>query len=91
MQNMTKQTGWIITGVLIVLFGCCGLSSCLWGGLTLAGFGTFETSGVVGTTSGQTPPAFGLIGMCIGIVFIAIPVLSWYFLVRGKNGEAASS
>jgi uncharacterized membrane protein HdeD (DUF308 family) len=83
MQNMTKQTGWIITGVLIVLFGCCGLFSCI---------GSIATFTNNANLQGQpVQPAAGVIPLCLAVVFIAIPVLSWYFLVRGKDGEAASS
>lgn len=87
---MTKQTGLIITIVAAVIFGCCGFFSCLGGGLTLAGFSTsttdFSDLGIP-ATSQQTPPAYGLFGICFGILFILIPIALWFFLVRGKNGE----
>jgi hypothetical protein len=87
---MTRQTGLIITIVAAVIFGCCALFSCLGGVLTLAGLSTtttdFSDFGMPATVQ-QTPPAYGIGGICMSIFFIAIPVALWYFLVRGKNGE----
>lgn len=82
---MDRRTGLIITIGLAVVFGCCGLFSCLWGGMTAAGLGTFEATGLDGvTTAGQTPPAYGAIGICLGLLFIAIPAVAYFFLVRNK-------
>ncbi len=80
---MTKQTGLIITIVAAVIFGCCAISSCIGGVITLAGGGTYA----LGTQMGQTPQWTGIFGICFSVIFIAIPVALWYFLVRGKNGE----
>jgi hypothetical protein len=85
---MTRQTGIIITVATAVVFGCCGIFSCLGGIVTLAGGGTYE----LGEFAGQTPPGYGITGICFGILFVLIPVAAWYFLVRGKEdveGEVA--
>jgi len=87
---MSRQTGLIITIIAALIFGCCALFSCLGGGLTLAGFSTtttdFSDFGIP-ATSQQTPPAYGVVGICFGIFFILIPIALWFFLVRGKNGK----
>jgi hypothetical protein len=88
---MTRQTGLIITIVAAVIFGCCAFFSCLSGVLTLAGLSTtttdFSALGIPPTVQQQTPPAYGIAGICFSIFFVAIPVALWFFLVRGKNGE----
>jgi hypothetical protein len=80
---MTRQTGLIITIIGAVIFGCCALSSCIGGVLTIAGGGTYT----LGTQMGQMPQWTGIFGICFGIFFVLIPIALWYFLVRGKNEE----
>lgn len=87
---MTRQTGIIITIALAVVFGCCGLFSCIGGLGTLTGAGTYEFTDLTGVnTQGTTPPAYGLIGICFSLIFFLIPVAAWYFLVRGKTDTPA--
>lgn len=88
-MNIDKRTGTIITIVLAVIFGCCALSSCLGGILTLAGVSEFTTTVGDVTQTGQTPPAYGLVGLCCGLIFVAIPVASYFLLVYKKNGAEA--
>lgn len=84
---MDKRTGTIITIALAVIFGCCGLFSCIGGIGTLAGAGNFEFTDLSGnTTQGQTPPEYGIIGLCLSIIFFAIPAAAYFLLARGKNG-----
>ena len=88
---MTKQTGTIITIVLAVIFGCCGLITCSSGVIALAGLGTWDTTDFSGVTrTGQIPPVYGLPIICLGIVFVAIPVVSYFLWVRGKNGDTVT-
>ena len=84
---MNKQTGMIITIVLAVLTLCCSSGFCLFGGLVVAGQG--EWSSDFGTTpqTGQMDPIVGVPIICVGILLWVLPVLAWFFLVRGKNGE----
>lgn len=83
---MDKQTGTIITIVAAVLTLCCSLSCCIGGGTTLAGGGTLT----VGEESTPLPPLSGIVGICLGILVWAIPILLWVFLVRNKEEEAVA-
>jgi uncharacterized membrane protein len=86
---MDKRTTGIIATVVTVLFcGCPGLGVCLWGGLTAAGLGTFETTFGTDTTTGQTPTWVGIVGLCAGLLLVLIPVAVGYFTLRNKpEGE----
>jgi hypothetical protein len=78
---MTRQTGIIITIVLVVLVACPSIFCCLFGALTAAGQGT----STLGSQTGQIPPAVGVGLICLSIIGVLVPVASWFFLVRGKT------
>lgn len=75
-----KNTGIIATVAAVVLCGCPGLFMCLFGALTAAGKGTFNSSSM--------PPAVGLVLICVALIFILIPVGVGFFTLR-KKPEAA--
>lgn len=75
-----KNTGIIATVAAVVLCGCPGLFMCLFGALTAAGRGTFNSSSM--------PPAVGLVLICVALIFILIPVGVGFFTLR-KKPEAA--
>ena len=75
-----KNTGLIATIAAVVLCGCPGLFMCLFGALTAAGRGTFNSSSM--------PPAVGLVLICVALIFILIPVGVGFFTLR-KKPEAA--
>ena len=77
---MTRQTGIIITVVLVVLVACPSIFCCLFGALTAAGQGT----ATLGEQASQIPPAVGVVLVCLSLIGILVPVASWFFLVRGK-------
>ena len=79
---MTKQTGTIITIVLVVIVACPSIFCCLFGALSAAGQGTF--TGVSGEL-GQIPPAVGIGLVCLSLIGLLVPVAAWFFLVRGKT------
>lgn len=73
---MDKRTIGIIAVIVTVLCcGCPGLGMCLGGVLTLLGFGTYNVDLPGSSESGQTPPAYGLVFLCLAVIFIAIPVI----------------
>lgn len=75
-----KNTGIIATVAAVILCGCPGLFMCLFGALTAAGKGTFNSSSM--------PPAVGLVLICVALIFILIPVGVGFFTLR-KKPEAA--
>lgn len=80
---MEKRTLGIILTVVTALFcGCPGVFICLFGGLTAAGLGTYTTD-VLGTTgSGSLPTWSGFGLLCLGLVFIAIPIVVGVLMLR---------
>jgi len=90
---MTKQTGTIITIVVGVLaFLCCTVPLCIGGIMIFAGLGTWNTELGTGTQTGTIPTAYGFAPCCLSILVLVVPLLLWFFLVRGKeNGSVISS
>ena len=81
---MSKQTGMIITIVVAVLTLCCSSSCCLFGTITLLGEGTWSRELGVPET-GQIEPLLGTPIICLGILVWIVPLLLWFFLVRGRE------
>jgi hypothetical protein len=80
-EKVTRQTGIIITIVLVVLVACPSIFCCLFGALTAAGQGT----STLGQQTGQIPPAVGVVLVCLSLIGVLVPVAAWFFLVRGKT------
>ena len=83
---MTRQTGLILTIVSAVLCGCPGLFACFWG--TIASGVSFVPNANIDIGGSSDPMAAltaGLIAVCLGLFFVAIPVAVWAFTVRGKS------
>ena len=78
---MTRQTGIIITVVLLVLVACPSLFCCLFGALTAAGQGT----ATLGEEASKLPEWVGIVLVCLSLIGLVVPVASWFFLVRGKT------
>ncbi len=82
---MDRKTGIIATVAAGILCGCPGLFSCFWGRLASVISFIPNADIDIGGSSDPTSALFaGLGGVCIGIIFVAIPVAVWYFAVRGK-------
>jgi len=78
-----KRTLGIILTIATALFcGCPGVFLCLMGGLTAAGVSTYNTD-VFGTTgSGQLPAGYGFGMLCLGIIFVVIPIVIAIVMLR---------
>lgn len=87
---MEKRTLGIILTIVTALFcGCPGVFLCLFGGLTAAGLGTYTTD-VLGTTgSGPLPVGSGFGLLCLGLVFIAIPIVVGVLMLRKPKAGPA--
>ena len=88
---MEKKTGGIIaTIVAVLLCGCPGLCLCLFGAVTAAGQmpWTADLSGY--NQYGTVPPAWGLVGLCLALIFIAIPIVVGILTLRNKPEKPAS-
>lgn len=82
---MDRKTGGIIATVLTTLLcGCPGLFTCLFGLLTALGAGTWTGTLGVEEYAGQIPAGSGYVMICLGLVFVLIPILVGVFTLRRK-------
>jgi hypothetical protein len=78
-----KRTLGIILTIVTALFcGCPGVFLCLMGGLTAAGLSTYNTDVFGATGSGQLPAGYGFGMLCLGIVFVIIPIVIGILMLR---------
>jgi hypothetical protein len=81
---MDKRTTGIIGLVAAILFcgipGLCGL--CIGPLFTIIGLIPGTEIDVFGSSDPGSAIGFGLATLCLSIIFVAIPVLVWYFGVR---------
>ncbi|MEW6084110.1 MAG: hypothetical protein AB1607_05890 [Chloroflexota bacterium] len=77
-----KNTGMIATIATALICGCCALFACIMGLGTITGNGTFTLGG----SSGQTPPAYGYVMLCLSFLMILVPVAVGFFTLRKKPG-----
>ncbi len=85
MDSRTK--GIIATVAAVILCGCPGLFLCIFGGLAAAGAPVTTTlNGVSNSAPMPTTSAIAL--LCLGIVFILIPIAVGFFTLRNKAGAA---
>jgi len=87
---MDRKTGSMIALVAAILFcglpGLCGLCA----GPIFAVIGLIPGSEIdmFGSDSPRAAITTGVSTLCASIIFIAIPILVWYFLIRKKSAEA---
>jgi hypothetical protein len=84
-DEVDKRTLGIILTIVTVLFcGCPGLIICLAGGLTAAGLGRYNVSlgELTGVGQGSVPSSYGYGMLCLGIVFVAIPIIIGIVMLR---------
>jgi hypothetical protein len=77
---MTKQTGTIVTIVLAALtLLCCTAPLCS------AGIAFFAGAGEDLAPGWENSQWVGIAPCCLSILVLVVPLLSWLFLVRGKE------
>jgi hypothetical protein len=85
-DQMTKQTGTIITVVVaVVTLLCCTLPLCSAGIAIFAGLGEWSSEFGPNMQTGDIPVASGIAPCCLSILILVVPLLCWFFLVRGKG------
>jgi hypothetical protein len=88
MDSRTK--GIIATVAAVLLCGCPGLFLCIFGGLAAAGAPvTTELNGTGHTAPMAPTTAFVL--LCLGVIFVVIPVVVGIVTLRRKPAPAAPS
>jgi hypothetical protein len=92
---MDKKTGGIIaTIVAVLLCGCPGLCLCLFGAIAATGqlpyTSEFPYSSDFGNVSATVPSYLGFVGLCLALIFIAIPIVVGVLTLRNKPEKSAS-
>jgi len=82
---MNKNTGTIATVVAALLCGCPGLLALCWGGLSaVISFVPGADINIGGSSDPRSALTAGVGSLCLGIVFLAIPVAVGLFTLRKK-------
>ncbi|MCJ7676962.1 MAG: hypothetical protein MUO35_04505 [Anaerolineales bacterium] len=80
---MDKRTlGIILTIGTALCCGCPGILICLFGGVTAVTGGTYTTDLLGQTGVGQLPAGSGFGMLCLGLIFIAIPIVIGILMLR---------
>ena len=92
MEEKKPNRTWAIVGTIaaILLCGCPGLSLCIAGLVAVAGLMPYSTTVNGSTTSGTAPVWFGVVGLCLSVIFIAIAIVVPVLLLRKKKAVSAS-
>jgi hypothetical protein len=87
-----RTTGIVATVVTALLCGCPGLFSVCWGGLAALISFIPDADINIGGSNDPTMALFtGLGALCIGVIFVAIPVAVGYFTLRNKPEPEAAA
>lgn len=88
---MDKKKGTTITIIVgIITLLCCTTPMCLGGIGIFTGTGTWTTTIGLDTQTGDIPIAWGALPCCLSILVLVVPLLSWIFLVRGKEDDEST-
>jgi hypothetical protein len=80
-----RQTGIIATVATALLCGCPGLLAFCWGSLSaVVSFVPNADINIGGSSDPRSALFAGLGSLCVGILFIAIPVAVGFFMLRQK-------
>jgi hypothetical protein len=89
MDQRTK--GIIATVAAVVLCGCPGLFMCIFGATSaLASFIPGANINVMGSSDPASATTMGFVFLCLSIIFIAIPIVVGFFMLRKKPEVAGS-
>jgi hypothetical protein len=88
---MEKKTGGIIaTIVAVLLCGCPGLCLCLFGAWAATGTLPYTTDVSGYSGYGTVPSYLGFVGLCLALIFIAIPIVVGVMTLRKKPEKPVS-
>ena len=83
-----RTTGIVATIVAVLLCGCPGLAAACWGAIALlAGFIPGSEIDIGGSSDPQTAILTGVGSLCVGILFVLIPVVVGFLTLRRKPAE----
>lgn len=80
-----KTTGIIATVAAVLLCGCPGLVGLCSGAIfAIAGFVPGSEIDVFGSSDPQAAITTGIVTLCVSILFIAIPIVVGFLMLRNK-------
>lgn len=79
-----KTVGIIATVATTLVCGCPGLFLCIFGAITAAGVMPYTTEFNGVTDSGVIPSSYGFGMLCVALIFIAIPIVVGFLMLRNK-------
>lgn len=89
-DNKTK--GIIATVAAVLLCGCPGLFLCFFGATTaLAGMTPGAEIDVFGSSDPASAMTMGFVFLCLSLIFIAIPIVVGFTMLRKKPEEVVPS
>ncbi len=89
---MDKRTqGIVATVVSVLLCGCPGICLCLFGALATAGMMPYNWTLNGQTGTGTMPTYMGILGLCVAVLLIAIPIVVAVVTLRKKPAPASFS
>lgn len=85
---MTRQNAIIATVATALLCGCPGLFGLCLGGISLlAGMTPGSEIDVFGSSDPAAAMTMGFVSLCLGVIFVAIPVVVGVVTLRKKPGD----
>lgn len=84
MDNNKRQTGIIATVVATLLCGCPGLFSLCFGAI-FAVVSRMPDTEYSGDLTPESALGIGIGGLCLGIVFVIIPIVVGFVMLRNKK------
>lgn len=87
-----KTTGIIATVAAVLLCGCPGLIGlCMGATFALVGGIPGAEIDMWGSNDPQSAITFGIVAMCLGVLFIAVPIVVGFVTLRNKPAPAPVS
>jgi hypothetical protein len=87
----TKTKGIIATIAAVALCGCPGLFMCFFGAMsTFVSFVPGANIDIGGSSDPAAATTMGIVFLCLSVIFIAIPIVVGFFMLR-KKPEVVSS
>lgn len=85
-----KNTGLIATIASVVLCGCPGIFMCFMGAMyALVGNIPGADINIGGSSDPASAVTLGIAMLCVSVIFIAIPIAVWFFMMRKKPADSS--
>ncbi len=90
---MDKRTvGIIATGASALLCGCPGLAMLCWGAIaSFASQVPGSNIDINGSSDPQTALGMGIGALCLGIIFVIIPIVVGFLTLRNRQAAATTT